>query len=190
VKRIDEEVPGFTPGHPAGGHPGHPLLPLRHPGAGPGRELLSGAHALLEQLFSKKIEIPPEDLAALPVYIELLNDEDAEVQEHAALTIARMGPPVKAAITRLTALLQDDNHEVRRSTVVAIGFIEQRADLVLPLLKDQEPFVRCRVANLLGEIGQKSEAVISALREALNDSDEDVRVEAAHALKRLNGAGD
>lgn len=145
----------------------------------------------LKRLLTKEVEIPPskKDLAALPVYIDLLGDEDADVRWYAAWTIGNMGPLAKTAIPRLSSLLQDDNSLIRHSTVHAIASIEGRegVDLVLSLMKDQEPPVRRRVANLLGESGQKSEAVLSALREALNDPDEQVRVEAAQALKALTG---
>ena len=73
---------------------------------------------------------------------------------------------------------------------IALGTIEGGVDLVLPLMKDKEPLVRRRVANLLSEIGQSNQTVISALHEALDDPDEQVRVEATQALKTLKGEGD
>ena len=73
---------------------------------------------------------------------------------------------------------------------VAIGSIGGQADLILPFLKDQDWLVRWHVAKLLGELGQTSKAVILALNEALDDPNQQVRVEAAQALKTLNGEGD
>lgn len=140
----------------------------------------------------EKSNTPPDekDLAALPVYIELLDDVDADVREYAALTIGEMGPPAKAAIPRLTALLQDDNRQVRRNSLVAIGCLGRQADLILPFLKDEDWLVRWHGAKLLGKLGQANKAVILALNEALDDPDEQVRVEAAQALKTLNSEGD
>jgi hypothetical protein len=134
---------------------------------------------------------PPDwesDPAAIPVLLELLSDPDAEVRKYAARTFVHMGPMGEAALPKLTDLLRDDVPEVRSLAAGALASVERRKERAVPLLvgmlKDPEPLVRRRIANLLGEFGE-SEEVVPALKEALNDEDKQVRVEAAAALERI-----
>lgn len=174
--------------------------------------------AFLGKLFTRGIEEPPDvkDPAALPVYIEMLDAEDADVRWFAAMMFHNSEPPAETAIPRLIPLLHDHNTHVRQAAILAIWSIEGEAavprlahllqdsdpeirrwtvamaigsdesvNLVLPWLRDSEPIVRRRAANLLGDIGEPKKEVISALHEALDDPDEHVRGEAAQSLKTL-----
>lgn len=81
----------------------------------PPTTFLDNAHAFLGKILSKEIGVPPDesDFSSLPIYIELLSDEDADVREYAAVVIGKMGPSAKAAVPGLSALLKDKSIEVR-----------------------------------------------------------------------------
>jgi HEAT repeat protein len=100
-----------------------------------------------------------------------------------------MGTKAQAALPVLTTLLRDDAPEVRRAAAVAVAATEPPTEvtvlLLVALLKDPEALVRRRVANLFGELGVRGQGAIPALREALGDEDEQVRVEAAAALAKI-----
>jgi HEAT repeats len=136
--------------------------------------------------------LPPgwdSDPAAIPVLSDLLLDPDADVREYAALTLSRQGPQAHIALPRLIELLEDDNAEVRRSAAIAVADIETRAEVRVPLLlrmlKDRDPIVRRRMANIFTERDGPPPEAIAALQEALTDDDDQVRVEAAATLKRI-----
>jgi hypothetical protein len=57
---------------------------------------------------------------------------------------------------------------------------------VTPLLKDPKPTVRLGAAKVLNQLGVASASATSALIEALDDSEKDVRQEAASALGKIN----
>lgn len=130
-----------------------------------------------------------EEPAAIPVLTELLRDSDAEVREYAVTCLFRMNAPgneLEPAILELTRLLMDESAEVRRVTLVALVQINREPDYALPLLRrmlhDPAALVRTRAANALGEWG---EAARPALREALEDEDQEVRQAAQDALQRI-----
>ena len=55
---------------------------------------------------------------------------------------------------------------------------------IIPLLKDQNPTIRCDVAYLLGVIGNKDALLF--LREAAEDEDSYVRIIAKEAIEEIN----
>ncbi|MBI5953416.1 MAG: HEAT repeat domain-containing protein [Chloroflexi bacterium] len=68
--------------------------------------------------------------------------------------------------------------------MIAKKKVKNTAGLILPLIKSQEPMLRCHVCGILGNCGDKTatEGLIDRLR---NDKDANVRVVAAHALGRM-----
>ena len=72
---------------------------------------------MIHKLLSRETELPPDKNApgALAVYIELLNDEDADVREYAARQI---GPEANTAIRPLIRLLNDDDPQFGRKRSV------------------------------------------------------------------------
>jgi hypothetical protein len=121
----------------------------------------------------------------IPVFLELLDDPDPDVRRYAAFALADIGQEAKVAVPRLAGLLRDGTPEVRRVAAIAILMIEKRGNVVVALLvellKDPVSAIRQRVANGLGDFPEAA----PALREALEDDDNDVREEAAAALKRI-----
>jgi hypothetical protein len=131
----------------------------------------------------------PCDPAAIPVYVELLWDRDADVRSDAAFELGEFGPQASAALSRLVALLEDDDASVRWRAANALAAIETDTDvktsLLMRMLKDSDPLVRWDIVRLLGEFATGRDEVIAALNAARNDEDRRVREEAAAALNRI-----
>jgi vesicle coat complex subunit len=142
---------------------------------------------------SKILVLPPsgDDPEALPVLMELLQDEDGEVRAYAAIEVGMAGPSAREAVPLLAGLLKDADPEVRRAALVALTGIDPRPAAAVPvlaaMLKDQAAIVRRRAANRAAELGPAVAAVAPALRDALADPDGQVRVEAAAALTKIEG---
>jgi HEAT repeat protein len=85
----------------------------------------------------------------------------------------------------LTALLQDNNPDVRRTAAESLGKIGDRSGVqsVLPLLSDDVPLVRAAAAKALGRMGTAShEALVVGLSRSLEDPVDSVRHAAAIAI--------
>ncbi len=88
--------------------------------------------------------------------------------------------------------LNNADGEVRRSALRCLGVLftpEQRADLLIPMAKDQSPEVRRMVAESLSSIHveNRSEEIVSALRPLLKDDDWRVRGRAMDGLWSRGG---
>lgn len=100
------------------------------------------------------------------------------------------GMEARMAVPFLTRLLTDEDAQVRRWAVAALGEIaDQRtvAPLSKVLTKDPDPGVRIEAAFRLGKFG--GEAARPALTASLKDANADVRRLANAALKELAGGG-
>lgn len=80
-------------------------------------------------------------------------------------------------------LITDDDATVRAAAAQALGMHGEVEDveLIVPLLQDQEAFVRWEAAKALQRI-HSPDAVRPLIRTARDDTDTDVRMAAAHAL--------
>ena len=99
--------------------------------------------------------VPPP--AALVALRQALRDKDAEVRLRAASVVLLFDPKSKEALAIILSDLKSDNNEARRK---ASAILEDRAKLIGPV-------------------------IIPALRAALADSEEDVRLDAIQALREL-----
>jgi hypothetical protein len=143
--------------------------------------------------------VPAEE--AIPRLIEVLADEDerTQVREQAAYSLGQFGrwPAAKDAIPLLLALLEDEDEadSLRIGAIYALGQMGPAAADAVPymlaILQDEAApsGQRGRAAEALGLIGVEREQVIPALIDALGDEDEDLRENAAGALRTLTGEG-
>lgn len=67
------------------------------------------------------------DSEAIPVLLELLQDDDPQVRLVACEGLIEVGPNANSAVPALNAALTDNDHEVRRAARGAIETIESRA---------------------------------------------------------------
>ena len=106
--------------------------------------------------------------AAIPVFVELLKDEDFCVRQCAAGALGRMGPKAKEAIPALMELLKDKLWIVQETAATALGEIRTGPNVAIPvlteLLKDKQWQVRATAANVLGRMGPAAKGVSPASR--------------------------
>ena len=97
-------------------------------------------------------------LAAVPVLLECLKDEDGIVREEAAGAIGNVGPGARSAAAALLARLKDGNGRVRRAAALALEEVGYQTPEVVPVLVEvmNDPglseAVRERAARMLFEI--------------------------------------
>jgi len=160
-------------------------------------------------------KIGPEANATVAVLLEALNEEDfrinaawalgrigpdarealvgqlrsrsADVRKHAAGVLLLMGPE---GVSALEEALADDDPNLRRSVVVALGKIgpgaRAAAAVIARTLEDEDEQVRKSVVVALGKIGPGAKAAIPALGKALATDDKRFRSSVARALKKID----
>ncbi len=111
----------------------------------------------------------------IPDIIEALGDTNSKVRSSAAHIFKKIG---KDGIPHLEPLLGDENPDIRKQAVMALGYIGPDAAMLVPaiieMLDDDNEGVRNYAAIALGKIGPADE-VIPALVDALNDVEFNVR---------------
>lgn len=124
-----------------------------------------------------------QDRRAVPHVIQALHDADWEIRRKAATALGQIGD--YTAVEPLVRALGDQDWNVRRLAAESLGKLrDPRAiEPLVVVLGDDNRFVRTRVAKALVDIG---EAAIPSLIDALRDTDNDLRSNAAWALEKLN----
>jgi HEAT repeat protein len=80
--------------------------------------------------------------------LDLSRDEDRGVRLAALAGLGKI--PTGPAVARLIATLADEDPEVRRTAIIALGALGQGLDAVRPLLEDPDIWVRMSAATVLG----------------------------------------
>jgi len=123
-----------------------------------------------------------DDRAVEPLLMALKYDKDLDVRSGAAYALSRM-----SNIAAKEALIDASKYKewrVRKISVECMGWQTGFTTNIIYALKDEAKQVRVAAAKALGEVEDSSAE--QYLREALNDdNDEDVRIAAAYALKRI-----
>lgn len=126
----------------------------------------------------------------MPALRRGLFDEDLGVRNATCQTLELFGSRAKVLAPDLGKLLLSEDEELQQNVVRALSAMGRDAAPAVPqlvlLLKSRNPKLRQVVPPLLAIIGQPAAgAAIPALRTALVDSDPEVRVRAAEALRKL-----
>lgn len=145
-------------------------------------------HRLAAVQTLKKIGSP-----AVSVLVEALNDSDVNVRKNAAFALGSMGSDGVEAVPTLLSTLKDSSSEVRMNVAVALRNITpaspavqaQAIEELTAALQHEEATVRQGAAFGLGILGPVAHAAIPDLITTLKDSDEQVSLKAAIALKRM-----
>jgi HEAT repeat protein/Zn-dependent protease with chaperone function len=121
----------------------------------------------------------------LSTLIKMLQDPDAELREHAATALGRIGDHEATAL--LVEALGDEVAKVREHVATALGELGDPmavAPLSRMLTEDEDPRVREHAASALSQLADTSalSALVTALRE---DENARVREHAAEALGSL-----
>jgi len=130
--------------------------------------------------------IGPAAKDAVPELVELLQDEERTNKMYAAEALGKIGPEAKDAVPALINALNHKDVSVEISISTAIYNIGPAAiPFLIKALKDWKDSTRLVVAEVLGNIGDKS--VLKHLNYTIkNDSDECVRIVAKEAAKKIN----
>jgi HEAT repeat protein len=130
-------------------------------------------------------------------WMQDLKDADPIVRRAAAYALGEIGPPARCAVRDLRRLLKDEAPFVRMWAASALAKIdpEQNRSAIAALrrgLKDDAAFVRSLAASFLGALGTNCPGIEAArpdLEACLRDDDQNVRSEAALAIRRIEGRG-
>ena len=129
------------------------------------------------------------DVSLKPVFENYLHDSDPQVREAAVTAAGKLDLPTMGV--KLLEALKDEDADVRRSAVLALGNSSFFSDKdqnypqqILHLINDPDWKVRGVVAGILGSKGYIGG--IPALTLALNDNDWQVRLAAVESLGKLS----
>jgi HEAT repeat protein len=125
----------------------------------------------------------PAARPALPVLIRATRDENQEVRFWAVDGLRRMGRDARDAAPALVTVLGDDVRPVQeaaRSALEAIGPVT--VPLLVPLLRNPDPWLRANAAEALGVIGSPKSRAVPEIARLLSDDSLWVRASAAWSL--------
>lgn len=139
----------------------------------------------------------PRDAApVVPALAALLFDNDIAIRLAAAVTLESLGPCAESAVPDLVRAIHFGDIENR---VAALRVVESigpdRSKLAIPsvtaALTHPDPRVRRTAAEALGRYGPaaRNQATTDALRRALSDADQAVRIRASEAVRLILAPG-
>jgi HEAT repeat protein len=130
-------------------------------------------------------------------WIEMLDNPDGEVRWQAIDALRHIARPEQTVSLFATTLRRDSDPHVRALAAHAIYDLAFEEDLrpflrqaVMPLadaLNDEFLHVGLNAAHALGLLGSAASAAIPALRQALNQGDDRLRIAAHDALAAISG---
>jgi HEAT repeat protein len=122
---------------------------------------------------------------ALVAAYDAAKDDDPRIRQYLALAIGRLDPPLPAnAVASLTSALDDPDGEARITAIWALGSSSdpEVAATLQPLYESADKGIRKMVVYALGAL--PGDLQLKTLQTALQDSEADVRWNAAVALAR------
>jgi HEAT repeat protein len=154
---------------------------------------LGAARAL--GVFSKTYR-PQDGVPAVSALAKLLFDNDFEVRQAAASTLEGLGPHAESAVAELARAIHFGDVENRVDALWVlqnVGPERSKAAIasVTDAMEQLDPRVRRAAAETLGKYGAlaRNTKTIDALRRALGDEDQEVRINVSEALLQILGAG-
>jgi HEAT repeat protein len=143
--------------------------------------------------FTKNYQ-PKDAVPAVPALAKMLFDPDFPVRLVAAATLESLGQYAEAAVPELARAIGFGDAENRVAALYIIQSIgpERTKSLISPVtevLKQDDPRVRRAAAETLGKYGPlaRNRSTVDALRRALGDDDQEVRINASEALLEVLG---
>jgi hypothetical protein len=106
------------------------------------------------------------DPAAVPMLIELLEDEDDQVCFTACNALAAIGPAARQAVPALLSMLGHPNLFYRRNASHALACIGPDAaalDALIEAIKEEDSFVNYHAAIAVGKLGPQAKQAVPAL---------------------------
>jgi HEAT repeat protein len=123
---------------------------------------------------------------AIPSLTKALQDEDYDVRSYAALSLGELG--AQKSVSAIRQLLGDKNHQVRAFAAQSLSELGDQGAIkaLTVLLTDRDWHVRGAAVFALANLRANTPEVLQALKICLNDSNKNVRENAAMALKQLS----
>jgi HEAT repeat protein len=161
------------------------------------RDMRPGQVSVAELAIVIISRLGPEAKEATPALMAALQSQDFFMRAEAMSALGAIGPGAKAAVPLIIAALrakdapdQQRRKATRAAGVWALGQIQPDAADAVPVLlqalgKGEDDEVRKSAAAALGNIGPPAQTAIPSLEEALHDSNKDIAVAAADALKKI-----
>jgi HEAT repeat protein len=130
---------------------------------------------------------PRQAVFAVPGLARLLCFDDNNVRLAAAATLEAMGSLAREAMPAVKMAVTTGDAETRVAAcyvVLSIGpeFAGPAIPGLIESLTADDPRVRRTAAEVLGKLGSVAEAAVPALRRALEDEDQEVRINASEAI--------
>ena len=130
---------------------------------------------------------------AVPELILCVTDQNEKVRQTAADCLGNVGPPAKAAVSKLLPLLGSTNKIVRWATMLNLGKIHAEPEMVVPvLIKEIAVSVASRdrlvptILKTIATFGEFAKEAIPTITALLHDEDIDVRVAATNAIVAID----
>lgn len=127
-----------------------------------------------------------KDSSIVSELLPYIKDDDARIRANSIETIGRLDPIVAKELSR--GLLKDDNSRVRTNAAVIhwkYGNREEGLEIMSNMMKYADSKNRVRMLYMISELG--GENIIPIVEEALNDTDDDVKLYGVKALESVQG---
>jgi 3-methyladenine DNA glycosylase AlkC len=125
--------------------------------------------------------------------IDLLEDDDRYVRIRAAFCLGLEEADASEAVDSLIDCLGDEDHMLRWICLDSLPKISSDpnvAEKIAELLSDEEPYIQCKAAKSLGDMGPAAKGTVLDLLSAFEDENPDVRVAVIHALRNVDPKAD
>jgi HEAT repeat protein len=126
----------------------------------------------------------------LPPLIAALTNQKAFIRYSATRGLAWERADLNIVVPALIARLNDKDLLVHFTAVLALGRLRAEPELAVPaLMKDfpgNDPELRSLILKAIGRFETNARAVVPMLFETLSDSNQNVRIQAASALKQID----
>ena len=120
---------------------------------------------------------------ALPKLSKALGSKHPEIRMEAAVALARIGSPAKAAVPALRKALKDENPDLRTEVMMALASIGPESHGAVPdvvnQLNDADPAIREVACHTLGRIGVSAKEAVPVLQRLVHSSNRNERTDAA-----------
>lgn len=119
----------------------------------------------------------------LDILLKLSHDDDTSVKLPAISSLAELSD--KKASDRIVAAIRDDDPEVRRTAVIALGSMDIGQENLKPLLLDKDMWVRVHAVRSLGNSLRQD--MVEALAPMLKDKEIPVVLAAIESMALIGG---
>lgn len=139
-------------------------------------------HTEWQQRYAALDALEPSE-ATMPLILKVIHDPKLQIRRLAVVYLGDVGSP--EAITLLCEALQDSSPVIRRTVGDTLSDLGDpiATEPMIQALQDKSKLVRWRAARFLFDLGD--ERCVPALRDAANDTEFEVSLQARMALERI-----